>query len=387
MPIPTGLHDSSVISGGVAVFFMLHSDRLFPCLLAINLKQAQKQFQQQEATCQVTQLAHQISGFASTFCSGKQQKLFSWWGLSRNPNCFYFKWIKHLHGRRIIIFWLLCSLSSVKKYKPLPEEKINNFILWMPDCHFAIARRESICSTCWISKNKTLENTEECKIASQLRTDAEHFKTMQEFQKTILGCGLVSCLVTFLFIREIHLPSMTRISLLFSKEAKGIQAFWSSPPIAPAGKSPNFILEPHFPNGSLVLRKDIFPAWNQSLKKWHPNQEILASIHIAKTASTSFDSQLQKKGIKKLDKYPVHNRGHATESQRKLGIYGFHFDFSLVSEMQSLGYNIKPLMFFGIRWGEWYLIFIYQNGRTGGQVWSTVSKIWMKTSMTSSPSW
>ncbi len=172
---------------------------------------------------------------------------------------------------------------------------------------------------------------------------AEHCQNINHLsvcRKVFWGCALVIICVSFLYNRENYL---TEISLPVNEGAKRLPAPWLSPSHALEGEAQMFIMKPHFANGSLILTKNILQWWNQSLTKWNPRHEILASIHILKTAGTSFDSWLQRKRMWKLDKYPVNKGAPNRKYQSKLGIYGFHFDFSLVSEIQNLGYNIKPI--------------------------------------------
>ncbi len=160
------------------------------------------------------------------------------------------------------------------------------------------------------------------------------------------GSVLVVFVTGFLLGSNKHVVSKHLITLPLNFVSKN---HWSSS-FNPNHKIvPNFILTPKFVNGSLVLMKNILNGWNQPLQKWKPQGEFLTSIHIAKSGGTYFDECLRKSGLNELGISAVTKMVKKNLPHPKLfngygfGFYDFHFDFSLVSELERHGYHSAPI--------------------------------------------
>ncbi len=162
---------------------------------------------------------------------------------------------------------------------------------------------------------------------------------MNHFQiKMILGCLLILAVCEILFLNQKRTPSTRIISLSTNNmSASNLEE----------AHAQKFILKPKFGNGSFVLTKSIFQEWNQPLRKWNPREEILTFMHVGKTAGTYFDKWLAKSGLKEMKLSVVQKHGIKINCHGKIkrasGIFGFQFDFSLVSAVESQGCHTAPI--------------------------------------------
>ena len=112
---------------------------------------------------------------------------------------------------------------------------------------------------------------------------------------------------------------------------------------------PTYVIAPHYKNGSPILQKDVTQYWNQPLKKWKSEEEILTFIHIGKAGGTSMDTALWQSMLveKRCNMSCVGSlqRLHSINcSNVKPIICGRHFDWTFVSAAEKEGYHMAPII-------------------------------------------
>ena len=103
--------------------------------------------------------------------------------------------------------------------------------------------------------------------------------------------------------------------------------------------------------GQVVLNKSIQQLWEQPLKKWDHQHEILAFIHIVKSGGTSFESTISLSRTEEACRLRCvdEHTGLRTSSrniicQRLLPVLCGHFDWTTVDEMEQMGNQVAPIV-------------------------------------------
>ena len=100
----------------------------------------------------------------------------------------------------------------------------------------------------------------------------------------------------------------------------------------------------------LIFEQNI-NIWNQPLRMWNPHKEILIFIHIGKSAGNSFSQALTHSILKKnrckmrcLSKLVHLNKNQPNCREIKPILCGIHFDWTVAKKVESLGYQVAPIV-------------------------------------------
>ncbi len=114
----------------------------------------------------------------------------------------------------------------------------------------------------------------------------------------------------------------------------------------------SLVISPTYANGTLILQKNVSEAWDQPLRKWRPEEEILTFMHICKSGGTSLKSLLLNSMLngtqcrmKCVRSIPELMKAQRNRKCPRL-VCDKHFDWSLVAEGEQSGFKMAPVVMF-----------------------------------------
>ena len=103
--------------------------------------------------------------------------------------------------------------------------------------------------------------------------------------------------------------------------------------------------------GELIFEQNI-SIWNKTPRKWNPEKEILIFIHVGKSAGNSFSQALTQSILKQnkckmrcLSKLIHLKKNQPNCPEIKSILCGIHFDWTIAQKVESLGYQVAPIIF------------------------------------------
>lgn len=204
------------------------------------------------------------------------------------------------------------------------------------------------------------------KMASQ--KDPGHLTSkstpLEAAKRGLLGVtAVICCFYLFTTLTPPRQPSLHSFKIHRNNSTGADQAF-------------EVIVSPRFSNGSFIVKKNMTKYWNQPLRKWNRREEILTSIRVPKTGSTSFDWILRTSVLPGDSVFSNGSTGLNTsckmecikafpqikhqplwkdcyEMKNNLCCFttnpiicGKHFDWSIVREGRTRGFQMAPIIVF-----------------------------------------
>ena len=185
-------------------------------------------------------------------------------------------------------------------------------------------------------------------------------------------CGLLRCILSItlvlIYYRWYHLGASDKLQKFVNgslKETIDLETF-----------SQNILLKNR--NGQLILNKSVKHLWQQPLRKWNYQNEMLMYIHVPKCSGTSFSKSLMHSRHKdgcnlecKCEYEKVQNR----TCPSTLNSWCWkHFDWTEVEKVESCGTKTAPIVILRDPIDRFVSDFYYSRKRSYSSHWKMINQ-------------